>query len=125
MIDLDDCYDSSDHFEGDPYLVEMYKLCMLLSRASAPSGSCPCPCPTLADRPRAVKAVNRVRLTKTTDEQLERILSDFDQWRLEIPEALQFAGADSSIQAGVLHSVMVAFEVRPCLPPFASLTPGP
>jgi len=94
MIDLDDCYDCSLAFESDDaYLVEMYKLSMLLQRA--------------------MKAVNRVRMSKTTDATLEAILSDFDAWQARIPEALQFAGPDSTVQAGMLHAMLVCFEVLP------------
>ncbi|GAA5825747.1 hypothetical protein JCM3770_007098 [Rhodotorula araucariae] len=90
MIDLDDCFDCSTAFTLDPYLIEMYKLCMLLQRA--------------------MKAVNRVRLSKTTDAQLMSILVDFDAWRAQMPEALQFAGSDSTAQAGMLQLMLVCFE---------------
>ncbi|GAA5891299.1 hypothetical protein JCM8208_002577 [Rhodotorula glutinis] len=90
MIDLDDCFDCSTAFESDPYLVALYQLCMLLQRA--------------------MKAVNRVRLSKTTDAQLEGILADFDAWLAHVPDALQFAGSESTVQAGMLHSMIVCFE---------------
>ncbi|BGP42243.1 hypothetical protein JCM10449v2_006248 [Rhodotorula kratochvilovae] len=90
MIDLDDCFDCSTAFTLDPYLVELYKLCLLLQRA--------------------MKAVNRVRLSKTTDAQLTAILADFDLWHAHIPETLQFAGSDSTIQAGMLQLMLVCFE---------------
>ncbi|GAA5922090.1 hypothetical protein JCM3775_003487 [Rhodotorula graminis] len=90
MIDLNDCFDCSTAFESDPYLVALYQLCMLLQRA--------------------MKAVNRVRLSKTTDAQLEGILADFDAWLVQVPDALQFAGPESTVQAGMLHSMIVCFE---------------
>lgn len=58
-----------------------------------------------------VKAVSRPRLRKTTDAQLHEILADFDAWLARLPDSLQFAGPDSSIQAGVMYSLLVCFEV--------------
>lgn len=59
----------------------------------------------------AVKAVSRPRLRKTTDAQLHEILADFDAWLARLPDSLQFAGPDSSVQAGVMYSLLVCFEV--------------
>ncbi|GJN89340.1 hypothetical protein Rhopal_002320-T1 [Rhodotorula paludigena] len=91
LIHLDDCYDYfSEPHEQDPYLVTLFELSELLNRA--------------------LRAIDRVRLHRTTDEQLEAILSDFDAWHTSIPQHLQFAGPDSTLQGGLLHLMLVAFE---------------
>ncbi|BGP02056.1 hypothetical protein NBRC10513v2_005704 [Rhodotorula toruloides] len=91
IIDLDDCYDYlSEPFDQDRHLVEQFKLGVLLKRA--------------------VRALNRMRLGRTTDQQLRAILADFDAWLARIPESLQFAGSDSSVQAGYLHALLSCFE---------------
>ncbi|BGP32018.1 hypothetical protein JCM10296v2_003797 [Rhodotorula toruloides] len=91
LIDADDCHDYlSEPHDMDRYLVELYKLSELNGRA--------------------LKAVSRPRLRKTTDAQLHEILADFDAWLARLPDSLQFAGPDSSIQAGVMYSLLVCFE---------------
>ncbi|BGP26461.1 zn(2)-C6 fungal-type transcription factor [Rhodotorula toruloides] len=91
IIDLDDCYDYlSEPFDQERHLVEQFKLAVLLKRS--------------------VRALNRMRLGRTTDQQLRAILADFDAWLARIPESLQFAGSDSSVQAGYLHALLSCFE---------------
>lgn len=111
IIDLDDCHDYlSEPFDQDRHLVEQFKLAVLLKRAGA--SFLLVVAPTSAnDRVLAVRALNRMRLGRTTDQQLRAILADFDTWLSRIPESLQFAGPDSSVQAGYLHALLSCFEV--------------
>lgn len=66
-----------------------------------------------------MRALNRMRLGRTTHQQLRAILADFDAWLARIPESLQFAGSDSSVQAGYLHALLSCFEVSRNLMLFA------
>ncbi|BGP39973.1 hypothetical protein JCM10450v2_003953 [Rhodotorula kratochvilovae] len=105
LLDTESCYDYfSEPHEQDPFLVELYHLSELLQRA--------------------LKAIDRLRIHKTTDEQLEAILRDFDAWMARLPPALQFAGPDSTQQGGYLHCLLVAFEsifLRPFVRPKGEL----
>ncbi|GAA6056713.1 hypothetical protein JCM3770_006480 [Rhodotorula araucariae] len=91
LLDTESCHDYfSEPHEQDPFLVELYRLSELLQRA--------------------LKAIDRLRIHKTTDEQLEAILREFDAWVAKLPPALQFAGPESTQQGGYLHCLLVAFE---------------
>ena len=49
-------------------------------------------------------------LKRTTDAELQDLLNDIDSWRINLPEPLQFHGASSSRDAGLLHMSHAALQ---------------
>ena len=102
MIDVEDCdvrLTSSDAIE-DMYMNELLKLSILLGRVLkmiyryVVCGSGPCP---------RLTAHSPSGLVLATDEGLQKLLADIDNWDNNLPAALQYCGVDSSQRAGLLH----------------------
>ncbi|KAJ3576645.1 hypothetical protein NP233_g299 [Leucocoprinus birnbaumii] len=86
MIDVQDCDARlpSSGDENDLYMDELVRLSVILGRVLkaiySPSG-----------------------LAFTTDEVLNQLLQDIEEWQSSLPESLKFRGPESSRQAGLLH----------------------
>ncbi|KAF7778524.1 transcriptional regulator family: Fungal Specific TF [Agaricus bisporus var. burnettii] len=94
MIDVQDC-DARLPSSGDEsglYMDELVRLSLLLGRV--------------------LKAIySPAGLTFTTDEQLQQLLQDLEEWKRMLPESLKFHGPDTPRNAGILHIIYASISM--------------